>query len=253
MTSDPPPFARSQPLTLFLSYSRADRAIAEQLASRLERAGHIVWWDALIEGGAKFASSIRNALDSADVVIVLWSQSAVESDWVRDKAAQGRDRRRLVPLSIDGSKPPLGFRQYQVIDIARWTGKADAPEVTAILRAIAITAGQTVGPAQPQPLRTQTEPRASRRQILVGAGAGTLAASGAGLAAWRHWRGAGFVPAAQTIAVLPFKNLSGNPDQDYLAAGLTDELRATQRSPCVRKCQDRAKETDHDEHERTPA
>ena len=84
----------------------------------LEKAGHTVWWDALIEGGANFASSIREALDAADVVIVLWSRSSVESDWVRDEAAQGRDRHRLVPLSIDGSQPPLGFRQYQVIDLA---------------------------------------------------------------------------------------------------------------------------------------
>ena len=151
MASDPHRPAPGAPLTLFLSYARPDRAIADRLAERLSGAGHTVWWDALIEGGANFASSIREALDAADVVIVLWSRNAIESDWVRDEAAQGRDRHRLVPLSIDGSRPPLGFRQYQVIDLAKWHGKADAPEFAAILRAVAIAAGQPVAPAPHRP------------------------------------------------------------------------------------------------------
>ena len=145
MESDTHRPAHGAPLTLFLSYSRADRAVAGQLAERLGQAGHTIWWDALIEGGANFSRSIREALDTADVVIVLWSDSAVESDWVRDEAAQGRDRHRLVPLSVDGSQPPLGFRQYQVIDVSRWRGDPAAPEMTAILRAVALSAGQVIG------------------------------------------------------------------------------------------------------------
>jgi len=31
-----------------------------------------------------------------------------------DEASVGRDEQRLVPISIDGSEPPLGFRQFQV-------------------------------------------------------------------------------------------------------------------------------------------
>jgi TolB-like protein/tetratricopeptide (TPR) repeat protein len=224
MASDPHRPAPGAPLTLFLSYSRPDRTVAERLADRLQHAGHIVWWDALIEGGAKFASSIREALDAADVVIVLWSLSSVDSDWVRDEAAQGRDRHRLVPLSIDGSLPPLGFRQYQVIDLAGWNGAANAPELAAILRAVALAAGQVVGPT-PVPA-AHSGPRSSRRQLLIGAGAGTIVAGGGALVAWREMGTPAPVAAAQGIAVLPFKNLSGDPRQDYFAAGLTEEVRA---------------------------
>src|SRR5689334_12624506 len=103
--------AARKPLSLFLSYSRHDEAKARRLASALEAMGYQIWWDALIEGGATFARSISAALDAADAVIVLWSANSVESDWVRDEAAQGRERHRLIPLSLDGSHAPLGFRQ----------------------------------------------------------------------------------------------------------------------------------------------
>ena len=103
--------------TLFLSYAHADAKRAEALAAALGARGYTVWWDTMIEGGASFAKSIREALEAADAVIVLWSKTSIESDWVADEAAQGRDRKRLVPVSLDGSLPPLGFRQYQTIDL----------------------------------------------------------------------------------------------------------------------------------------
>jgi hypothetical protein len=94
--------------TLFLSYARGDEAIARRLATALEHIGYAIWWDALIEGGAAYSRSIADALETADAVIVLWSRLSIESDWVKDEAALGRERHRLVPLSIDGSEPPLG-------------------------------------------------------------------------------------------------------------------------------------------------
>ena len=128
-------------------------------------------------------SSIREALDTADVVIVLWSKSAIESDWVRDEAAQGRDRHRLVPLSIDGSAPPLGFRQYQVIDLSRWRGDPAASEMAAILRAVAIAAGQPALPVPTAHRQCVARWSASRRQLLAGAGAGGLVVGGGALLA----------------------------------------------------------------------
>ena len=136
MPNDPGSEAEAGNTILFLSYARDDRARAEKLAAALRHHGFEVWWDALIEGGAQFASTISEALDKADAVLVLWSRNSVESDWVRDEAATGRDRHRLVPLSLDGSKPPLGFRQYQAINLSHWRGREDAREIAAIVRAV---------------------------------------------------------------------------------------------------------------------
>ena len=217
------PSETSQP-TIFLSYAHADAKRAQQLAAALSVRGYTVWWDALIEGGALFAKSIREALEAADAVVVLWSKVSVESDWVADEAAQGRDRKRLVPLSLDGSPPPLGFRQYQTIDLANWRGKAASAQVDAIDRAI----GQAIGQSPGSPRIYQASGGAGidrRRTLLFAGGAGAAVAAGGGLYAWR---GNLFGPplSARTIAVLPFKNLSGDAAQAYLSDGLTEEIRS---------------------------
>ena len=220
MSEPSPEPSTAERLTLFLSYAHDDEARARRLAKALEEAGYNVWWDALIEGGTAYARSITHALETADVIIVLWSVASVESDWVRDEAALGRDRKRLVPLSLDRVRPPLGFRQYQFINFRSWRGRRDAPEFLALERAIAAAAGH-----QPT-ARPAARPKISRRAALIGAGTAAAAVIGGGafLAIDRGWLGGG--GEGPSIAVLPFKNLGGGEDQAYFAEGLTEEVRA---------------------------
>lgn len=105
---------------IFLSYARADRVRVSELAAALQRAGHDIWWDRRLSGGTEFERQIEQALADADVVVVAWSAASVRSHWVRDEASAGRDRNRLVPVSLDGTVPPLGFRQLHTIDVTAW-------------------------------------------------------------------------------------------------------------------------------------
>jgi TolB-like protein len=208
---------------VFLSYARTDRQQAERLAAALEAAGLDVWWDTLIEGGAAFAKSIETSLEACDAVVACWSRGSVASDWVLDEAGRGRDLRKLVPVTLDGTEPPLGFRQYHAVDLSRWRGDPAAAEIAAIVRGIAASRGHS---AAPRPALVVPPARVSRRRVLAVAG-GVAAAAAAGVAAWRFGRSGGATARTTSVAVLPFDNLSGSAEQDYFSDGLSEELRAT--------------------------
>jgi TolB-like protein len=219
--------------TVFLSYCRSDQADAARLAGALSAAGLDVWWDHLIEGGAAYAKRIESALESADAVIVLWSAQSIGSDWVLDEAARGRELHKLVPASLDGTSSPLGFRQYQTVDLKRWRGSDDAASVEALVRAVAAIASPAEGSRDAaaatrvgaMPSTTEAPRSATRRQLLLGAVA-ALPLIGGGVVAWRHFAG-GAGTAGNSVAVLPFENLSGDDTQAYFSDGLSEEVRST--------------------------
>jgi len=122
--------------SIFLSYSREDSDLIASLAASLEQAGHDVWWDHDIVGGEEFSGVIERALEAAEVVVVAWTCASVKSPWVRDEAGHGRDTARLVPVTLDGCKPPLGFRQYQTIDLSNWNRRSTSPALEPLHRAV---------------------------------------------------------------------------------------------------------------------
>jgi TolB-like protein/Flp pilus assembly protein TadD len=229
------PVAPGPKARVFLSYAREDRPSAVPLIEALERTGFDVWWDGLLIGGVAFAHTTEEALESADAVLVLWSRHSVDSHWVRDEATRGRDRRCLVPVSLDGTEPPLGFRQFQVIDLRDWRGTPDAPELLSIVRALDVVRGAAEARSDQMPA-SRASPASSaapasrgaisRRTVVLGGGGALAVALGAGLYAWRRRAASERAVASNGIVVLPFRNLSGNPEQDYFADGLSAELRA---------------------------
>lgn len=218
-------------LRVFVSYSRTDLKRARPVIDLLERAGVDVWWDGLLAGGETYLPTTEAALEGADCVVVLWSASSVDSNWVRDEAQSGRDRQRLVPLSLDGTMPPLGFRQFQMIDLTHWNGKPDAPEAEKVIQAVY---GMSGAPTPPQSLPRVSigAPRFTRRSLAIG---GVALAGVAGLGAWRLGLLPGASAAKISMAVLPFANLSGDAEQRWFSDGLSNELRAVlARNPHLR-------------------
>jgi adenylate cyclase len=123
---------------VFLSYAREDAGCAHKVAEALNGAGHAVWWDHQIHGGSRYAEEIDRELSQSDAVVVLWSPSSIASAWVLDEAAEGRDTGRLIPVLLGECRPPLGYRQFQSIDLQQ----AESLDVRQLLRAIEKVTGE---------------------------------------------------------------------------------------------------------------
>ena len=135
---------------------------------------------------------------------MLWSAQSVQSAWVRDEAAAGRDSGRLVPVMIDETDPPLGFRQFQSIDLSRWKKRGKSAGVRPAARV-----DRTISAKQiPRPNRLSSpRPRAVDASLIASGtdspGRGGFAAGGMVLPPGR-WSGAAMPrrpsPSRQRIA-----------------------------------------------------
>jgi TolB-like protein/tetratricopeptide (TPR) repeat protein len=212
---------------VFLSYARADSKAARTIIKLIERAGFRVWWDGLIPSGEGFSVKISEALEGASAVVVLWSASACKSNWVQDEASFARDRQRLIPVLLDVTAPPLGFRQLQCVDLSKGGLRTGNPAVFKALQTIADMMDRPLSPAI-----VQAQGGGLARRTLIAAGA----AAGVGAAGFGGWQLLRNGPAgANTIAVLPFDNLSGDVAKKYFSDGLAAELRSTlSRNPLLR-------------------
>lgn len=217
---------------LFVSYSRTDLPRARPVIDLLESAGFDVWWDGRLEGGENYLQTTETALETAACVVVLWSATSVASHWVRDEAQRGRERGCLVPLTIDGTMAPLGFRQFQLLDISGWDGSAASTDAQRILVAVrARLAGDGPAPVAPAPVASAplpatkpAGPALSRRTLVIG-GAGVAGAAGL-LGAWQFGLFGSAANATTSMVVLPFVNDTGDPQKKYFSDGLSRELRS---------------------------
>ena len=214
---------------IFLSYKNEDRRRAAQVVAAFEAHGLSVWWDQHIEPGTHWRETITQRLMAARCVIVLWTKASVGAggQFVHDEASRATRRGVYLPVRLDPVEPPLGFGQHQSLSLIGWKGDRLAPAFQALL-----TAAQAMIAGKVPPVAPPVQSRAGLdRRWLIGCGmAGLALAGGAGVfMAPRDLRCAvglcNGVPGPTAIAVLPFRNLSGDAGQDYLGEGISEELR----------------------------
>lgn len=235
---------------VFLSYARPDQAKIEKLAIAIEASGNSLWWDRQIEGGRHFAKDIERELERASAVVVVWSKDSIKSHWVLDEAGFARDAGKLIPISLDGTLPPFGFRQIHSIDFSNWP--QDQSAATALQRAISHHLTEAAGEdpangtdqAPAIELSLQGLGESSDRRVLLNSGMsrrnlmiGAIALTG-GASALTGWQLGWFGPdksASTSMAVLPFANLTGDEGQTWFSNGFSNELRqALSRNPLLR-------------------
>ena len=204
---------------VFISYKAEDRRRIQPLVQALQADGYSVWWDQHIGAGDQWRQTIERQLDAAKCVIVAWSKRSIgpEGHFVRDEASRAQRRHVYVPILLDAVEPPLGFGESQATALRGWRGDRSDTRYQAILAAVQRIAGKGGAPAA-----TASKRGLDRRAAL--AGGAVVAAAVAGVGAWALLK-PDSPGGPDSIAVLPFANLSGNPAQAYFAAGIAGEIR----------------------------
>lgn len=106
---------------IFISYASEDKDRVQPLARALEREGLSVWWDRQISAGRSFEAFIRNALDTSKVVVVVWTEASVKSEWVQAEAREGLRRRVLFPVMLlEEVEIPFEFKAVHAAQLMDW-------------------------------------------------------------------------------------------------------------------------------------
>ena len=177
---------------VFVSYARSDKARVAPLVSAIEAQGWSVWWDPEIAPGQEFDRQIAAELKLASAVLVVWTPNSVESRWVRGEAREAAERGILVPVRFENASLPIDVRAFHTTDLDDSAKGARSPQVHEMLRALgAMIARQ----------RAPQSATASSRPALPATG-----------------------PARVAICVLPFANMSGDPEQEYFSDGITEDI-----------------------------
>lgn len=182
---------------IFLSYNRQDQAIARAYAEALVAAGFSVWWDATLRAGETYDEVTEAALRTARAVLVLWSPRSVTSRWVRSEATIADRNNTLVPVTIEACERPVMFELTQTSDMTGWRGEPDHPAWLALVADLNGFIGRE---------RLESRP---------------LNAGRAPVAAWP------VAPALPLLAVLPFDNMSDDPEMTYFSDGISEEILLT--------------------------
>ncbi|HEX3423514.1 MAG TPA: TIR domain-containing protein [Sphingomicrobium sp.] len=208
---------------VFVSYKAEDRRRIKPLVDALQADGYSVWWDEQIGGGSAWRQEIETELNAARCVIVVWSKRSVgpEGTFVQDEATRAQQRHVYIPVTIDKVHLPLGFGETQALALVGWHGNRSDPRYRSVLAAVLRNTGEEG--ARPQSGASKAS--MDRRTAIAGGAVAAIAVAGVG--GWALLKSSAAGASSDSIAVLPFANLSGDPAQAYFSDGVAEEIRSS--------------------------
>jgi TolB-like protein/Flp pilus assembly protein TadD len=232
---------------VFISYASTDAAIANAVVAALESHGLKCWIAPRdVIPGSLYAEGIVRAINGARLLVLVLSESAVASPHVGKEIERASSKQRpIIALKTDAAAltPALEYflSESQWVDVGvEGRENAVAKLVEAVRRRLLpASAGARAAPPDRRPLE---RPPASRKPWLAAAAASLVAlalvyvlvdklkaskqaaSERTAATATSAAAPAAAVISDQSVAVLPFVDMSEKKDQAYFSDGLSEEL-----------------------------
>jgi TolB-like protein len=224
-----------------LSYASPDAAVAYQVCQYLESYGVACWLAPRnVKAGAAYADAIVRAINEASALVLALSAGAMASEHVsREVERAASKHKQVVAFRVDAAN--LSAELEYFLSRSQWIDVPALGMAGALVK-LHEAVGRGSASTQPNPRldggeaagRSTINPAVSTAMVakcvLVAATVVVLAIGGT--LAVRFWplkHGDAQVPAVaaiseQSIAVLPFTDMSEKKDQEYFSDGMAEEI-----------------------------
>jgi TolB-like protein len=222
---------------VFVSYASQDATVANSRVENLEQHGLKCWIAPRdVVPGTLYADGIVGAIDESRILVLILSKDAVASAHVGKELERATSKRHpIIALRLDTAPLTRAFEYF--LNESQWievgagnTGAAIAQVVAAVGQHLAPgTAGSPTNANQVSAVHRKAAPRRAWAIAVVVVAVVVVAVVLAGAyflldKAWLSKHEAVAVVSDNSIAVLPFVDMSEKKDQEYFADGMAEEI-----------------------------
>jgi TolB-like protein len=210
---------------IFVCYAHEDAALVYPELQRLHDDGINIWYDEGISPGQEWTQELADAIEDAAQLLYFVSPASVASRNCRDEIQYAKDHEKpLIAVHLKSSELPGGLKLSLGLDqaILKYEMREDVYQHK-LASVLSPTSSESTTEREPtSPARSKTG--AYGWSVLVIG----LAAVVAGI--WLSQQGNltepmdHSAPTSITIAILPFTNMSDDPEQEYFSDGITEDI-----------------------------